>query len=401
MKNKPLNILGISIIVIVLLAIIGSFNKKEDTPSNIDTNTSVGTESIAQVSADETQSLITEDSEPLEAAEDISGSVLEEKTPTNKETISKDSIEEAKNGSEKETKPEQADNVTTPTLGTSGISAPPSFDGTPYAVVNGNQPYFTEEEKKCVEPFEMYSNLDSLGRCGQAYANICIELMPTEERGEIGMIKPSGWHTVKYAGIVDGNYLYNRCHLVGFQLAGENANDKNLITGTRYLNVDGMLPFENDVASYVRKTDNHVLYRVTPIFEGNNLVCSGVEIEAFSVEDHGEGICFNIYCYNAQPGVVINYADGNSSLDESVQVVENTPEPTPSSTQAPVDPTPQVSTANEQSADYIINTNTGIFHLPGCKSVSQMKEKNKEYYTGSYGNLINMGYKPCQNCLGR
>ena len=162
--------------------------------------------------------------------------------------------------------------------------------------------------------FENYSDLDSLGRCGVAYANICRDIMPTEERGKIGMIKPSGWHTVKYDVIKD-RYLYNRCHLIGYQLAGENANPKNLITGTRYLNVEGMLPFENLVADYVNNTGNHVLYRVTPMFSGSNLVANGVLIEAKSVEDNGGGILFNVYCYNVQPGVGINYENGDSWLD--------------------------------------------------------------------------------------
>ena len=161
------------------------------------------------------------------------------------------------------------------------------------------------------EPFETYSELDRLGRCGTAYANICLEIMPTDFRGEIGQVKPSGWQTVKY-DCVDGGYLYNRCHLIGYQLAGENANKQNLITGTRYMNVTGMLPFENMVDDYVEETQNHVLYRVTPIFEGKNLVASGIQMEAFSVEDDGEGVCFNVFVYNVQPGVTIDYATGDS-----------------------------------------------------------------------------------------
>lgn len=187
----------------------------------------------------------------------------------------------------------------------------PVYAGEPYVELNNGIPLFTDEEKNA-DVFENYSELDSLGRCGVAYANICIELMPTEDRGEIGMIKPSGWHTVKYNDLIDGNYLYNRCHLIAFCLAGENANEMNLITGTRYLNVEGMLPFELQVAQYVEKTGNHVLYRVTPIFEGNNLVASGVQIEAWSVEDNGQGICFNVYCYNVQPGIEIDYKTGDS-----------------------------------------------------------------------------------------
>lgn len=185
-----------------------------------------------------------------------------------------------------------------------------------YIEVNNNIPLFTEAEKKCTEPFELYSDLDLLGRCGVAYANVCKELMPTEERGEIGSIKPTGWHTVKYPGLVEGNYLYNRCHLIAFCLAGENANEKNLITGTRYFNTEGMLPFEEKVANYVDHTNNHVLYRVTPIYENNNLVASGVQMEAWSVEDNGRGICFNVYVYNVQPGIEINYSTGDSQVQK-------------------------------------------------------------------------------------
>ena len=199
-------------------------------------------------------------------------------------------------------------------LSSSDVSA---YDGSAYVEVNGNIPTFTDREKEKVTAFESYSKLDSLGRCGVAYANVCQEIMPTEKRGAIGSVKPSGWHTVKYNDLIDGNYLYNRCHLIGYQLAGENANKKNLITGTRYLNVDGMLPFENQIDDYVEATNNHVLYRVTPVFDGENLVASGVQMEAWSVEDSGKGVCFNVYCYNVQPGITINYATGDSGIDSN------------------------------------------------------------------------------------
>lgn len=191
----------------------------------------------------------------------------------------------------------------------------PDYSGSPYVTVNDNQPYFSNTALTTTS-FESYSKLDRLGRCGVAYACASTDTMPTEERGTIGQIKPTGWHTVKY-DCVDGKYLYNRCHLIGYQLTAENANEKNLITGTRYLNVNGMLPFENMVADYIKETSNHVLYRVTPVFDGNNLVASGVLIEAKSVEDNGEGICFNVYCYNVQPGVAIDYATGDSRLSGS------------------------------------------------------------------------------------
>lgn len=243
------------------------------------------------------------------------------------------------------------------------------YTGQPYAVVNNNVPYFSESDFT-TESFEFYSELDNLGRCQTAYANICTDSMPTEERGEVGQIKPSGWHIVKYNDIIDGNYLYNRCHLIGYQLAGENANEKNLITGTRYLNVQGMLPFENMVADYVKETNNHVLYRVTPVFEGENLVASGVLMEAESVEDQGAGILFCVYAYNVQPGIWIDYATGRSG----------------------------VSRTEPQGVSYILNTNTKKFHYPSCSSVGEMKEKNKREYTGNREDIISAGYSPCNEC---
>ena len=192
----------------------------------------------------------------------------------------------------------------------------PEYSESPYIEINNNIPSFTESEYT-TKAFETYSNLDSLGRCGVAYANICKEIMPAEDekRGAISNVKPTGWKTAKYPGVIDGNYLYNRCHLIGYQLAGENANEKNLITGTRYMNVEGMLPFENKVDDYIDKhPKNHVLYRVTPIFKNQNLVANGVQMEAYSVEDNGQGICFNIYVYNVQPGIEIDYETGESCL---------------------------------------------------------------------------------------
>lgn len=191
------------------------------------------------------------------------------------------------------------------------LSEIPEYSGELYIEINGNQPDFTEDELT-TQSFETYSELDTLGRCGVAYANIGLDLMPTEKRGRIGQVKPTGWHTVKY-DIVDGKYLYNRCHLIGYQLSGENANEKNLITGTRYLNVEGMLPFENMVADYVKETGNHVLYRVTPVFDGLNLVATGVQMEAYSVDDDGDGISYNVFVYNVQPGIEIDYQTGKST----------------------------------------------------------------------------------------
>lgn len=275
----------------------------------------------------------------------------------------------------------------------------PVYSGKTYCELNGNIPTFRQDEL-VTEAFENYSDLDHLGRCGVAYANICKEIMPTEERGEIGMVKPSGWHTVKYSDRIDGNYLYNRCHLIGYQLAGENANEKNLITGTRYLNVTGMLPFENEVADYVESTGNHVLYRVTPVYDGDDLVASGVIMEAESVEDSGAGVSFDVYVYNVQPGVIIDYATGDSEADPEYVVPDDK---TGSEVSDDTGSDPDDGTAEDKGSDpdeeaYIVNTNTGKFHKPGCRSVKQMKESNKSERTTTRDELISEGYEPCKNC---
>ena len=255
-----------------------------------------------------------------------------------------------------------------------------AYDGKPYVVINDNDPDFTDADMTTTS-FESYGELDGLGRCTTAFANIGKDLMPAEKRGSIGEVKPTGWQTAKYDN-VDGKYLYNRCHLIGYQLTGENANEKNLITGTRYLNVDGMLPFENMVADYIKETNNHVLYRVTPVFSGDNLVASGVQMEAESVEDNGDGILFNVYCFNAQPGIAIDYATGNSHLDNSV---------TESSSQAAVSDSANVQT-------YVLNTNTKKFHKESCNSAKSMDASNKKIYTGSRQDIIDMGYEACGVC---
>lgn len=250
-----------------------------------------------------------------------------------------------------------------------------------YIKVNGNVPLFSDEEKKTAAAFESYSDLDALGRCGVAFACVGKETMPTEERGPIGSIKPSGWHSEKY-DFVDGKYLYNRCHLIGYQLTAENANEKNLITGTRYLNTKGMLPFENMVADYVKETGNHVLYRVTPVFEGKNLVASGVYMEAYSVEDDGDGICFYVYVFNRQPGVKIDYLTGDSVADGTVESASGE----------------TTSAEKEETKTYVLNISNGKFHLPDCDSVKKMKEENKQIMKCKRSELINAGYSPCGSC---
>lgn len=277
------------------------------------------------------------------------------------------------------------------------LSDVPAYSGKAYISVNGNVPYFTAAELTTTS-FETYSDLDTLGRCGVTYACIGQDLMPTKERGSIGMVKPTGWHTVRYDDLVDGKYLYNRCHLIGYQLTGENANTQNLITGTRYLNIEGMLPFENMVADYIQETDNHVLYRVTPIFEGNNLLANGVLMEGYSVEDKGAGVSYCVFAYNVQPGIEIDYATGESKLADSAQQEEQktaTVTPTPSPEPEKQEP----ATGSEASqADYILNTNTKKFHYPTCSSVNDMKEKNKQESFGTRDEAISNGYFPCGRC---
>lgn len=248
----------------------------------------------------------------------------------------------------------------------------PTAPQSPYQVLNNNVPEFTEDEIT-TESFEQYAELDELGRCGTAFACVGVDLMPTEERGSISRVKPTGWDSVKY-DCVDGKYLYNRCHLIGFQLTGENANPQNLITGTRYMNVDGMLPFENEVADYVKETEHHVMYRVTPDFQGENLVANGVQIEALSVEDNGEGVSYNVYVYNIQPGIIIDYATGKSS--------EGTLEPA----------------ADATGESYILNTNTMKFHLPSCGSAKQIQAEHREDFEGEREDLLEKGYEPCGKC---
>lgn len=283
---------------------------------------------------------------------------------------------------------EQPETVEQPNLSTTfDLSSIPEYNGSPYVAVNDNNPYFTEGDYT-KESFEKYASLDSLGRCGVAYANIGIDIMPTEPRGNIGSVKPSGWHSIRYEN-VDGKYLYNRCHLIGYQLSAENANTSNLITGTRYLNIHGMLLFENMVADYVKETKNHVLYRVTPIFEGDNLLASGVLMEGYSVEDNGAGICYNVYCYNVQPGIKINYATGDSAAEDGSA---------PHGSSAAVTK-PAEQNNNSVNTTFIANKNTKKFHYPYCGSVKQMKDKNKKELNCSREEAIQQGYSPCGNCM--
>ncbi|MBE6691879.1 MAG: hypothetical protein E7586_00915 [Ruminococcaceae bacterium] len=252
------------------------------------------------------------------------------------------------------------------------LSEIPDFSGSPYYVINNNIPNFTKGELE-ESAFEYYSELDSLGRCQGVIACVGRDTMPTEPRDEIGMVKPTGWQISKYES-VDGKYLYNRCHLIGFQLTGENANEKNLITGTRYMNVQGMLPFENQIADFVKDTGKHVLYRVTPVFSGDDLVARGVHLEALSVEDGGEGVCFNVFCYNVQPRIAIDYSNGDNDYAGIDDYELNS------------------------GIKFIINTASKKFHIPSCDAVENIKESNRETTAKSRSALISEGYSPCGGC---
>ena len=296
----------------------------------------------------------------------------------------------------------------------SDVAAPTSFnlasvsayDGAPSVEVNGNVPFFTADDIAYAEAnpgFERYSDQDDLARCGVAMACIGPETMPAkgEERGSIGMIKPSGWHVATY-DFVDGRYLYNRCHLLGWQLSAENDNLYNLITGTRAMNADGMLPYENQVNDYVDATGNHVLYRVTPVFVDDELVARGVLMEARSVEDDGAGLAFNVWCYNAQPGVAIDYVDGNSWEDASVGASVNNGAAAAGGEAATAPAEEQVSEsvalAEAAQSDYVLNTNSMKFHRPTCASIEKMSAKNRQDFHGIRDDVIAQGYDPCKNC---
>ncbi len=303
------------------------------------------------------------------------------------------------------------------------LDAIPAFSDEPFILINENRPSADLTSEPAIS-YERYSKLDELGRCGVALACVGKDIMPTEERGSIGTMKPSGWHTVKYAN-VDGKYLYNRCHLIAYQLSGENANEKNLITGTRYLNMKGMLPLENMVAEYVQTTGNHVMYRATPHFAGNELVARGVELEAYSLEDAGEGISFHVFCYNAQPGIVIDYATGDSRMaddasgsaegstvsdtvtsapSEKSAETADVPEQEVPTTDEPNVPTIEVTetevtdTDQAETCDYVLNTDTKKFHKPSCSHADRIKAENRQNYSGTRDGLIADGYEPCKVC---
>lgn len=350
-KNKKW--LGIGAAVFALLLIIGAC-----TPTD---NTDAADTTVAEITVESPEETTGTPEDTTDAATDKATDKVTDKV-TDRETEKKPETQTPSHsvGSGKATSVDPA--------------KLPAYSGKPYTIVSNNIPNFSSAELT-TKSYEKYAPLDSLGRCGVTIASVGRDIMPTEDRGSIGSVKPTGWHTVKYDN-VDGKYLYNRCHLIGFQLTGENANTRNLITGTRYMNVDGMLPFENMVADYVKETGNHVAYRVTPIFLGNNLLASGVQMEAYSIEDEGDGICFNVYCYNVQPDIEINYTDGTSSYKKT-----ETPD-----------------TDKPEKTQYVLNTNSKKFHYPSCSSVKKISAANYAETNSTRDALIADGYDPCGNC---
>ncbi|MBQ1538800.1 MAG: DNA/RNA non-specific endonuclease, partial [Ruminococcus sp.] len=265
----------------------------------------------------------------------------------------------------------------------------PQYNFVEIQELNDNIPCFTREDVERTE-YIQFSELDALGRCGAASGCLGPSLLPIQERGYIGMVKPSGWHTVKY-DFIDGKYLYNRCHLIAYELCGVNADERNLITGTRYMNIDGMLGIENSICDYIHNTGNHVCYRVTPRYNANDLVAKGVQIEAYSIEDEGYGICLNEFCFNIQPGVTIDYSSGNSSVNDSeVSAMEDDYDSENDSSKYYYVP--------DKDVTYVINNNTRRFHLPDCSSVREMKPKNRREFFGTREELIDAGYIPCKAC---
>lgn len=266
----------------------------------------------------------------------------------------------------------------------------PEYSGKAYILINDGQPFF-DTEVLTPESYEIYYDLDDLGRCTLADAVVGVDLMPTEKRGSLSSIKPTGWHSDRYPkDLVDGEALYNRCHLIAFGLCGETTNKYNLVTGTRYFNTKGVNSFENMVIDYVRETENHVRYRVTPIWTGDNLICDGQIIEAWSIEDEGEAICFNIYAYNVQPGIVIDYATGDNWLDG-----EYAPARPNQNEESDTLPT----LAEDYEDTFILNVKKKKIHTTHCPGASSMSEKNRQEYTGSYNALILEGYEPDSACL--
>lgn len=365
--KKPSALLSLLLALLICLSSCGGEGTSQSSQQDSSVNSSVESDSVGSQPSD--SSADNSQSESGEASTDTSGD-------TSTDTSKGDASDDNDTSGDKET-----DDNKVPT-GKFPDGDLPTFEGDPFVAINDYIPFFTEDEITN-KSYENYSELDDLGRCGVTMACVGRDIMPDTPRESISSVKPSGWNNVKYdTSLVDGGYIYNRCHLLGFQLTGENANKQNLITGTRYMNVEGMLPFENMIADYIKDTNNHVMLRVTPIFVEEELVARGVLMEAYSVEDEGEGICYNVYCFNVQPGITINYADGSSYLGGS----------------NPENPDNSDNPPEENAITYILNTNTKKFHYSDCASAKKISDKNYGESTKSREELIADGYSPCGNC---
>lgn len=374
MKDKKKWIIGSVVAFILVIAV--ALGGGDALPTDSDTTTDISTTITASGTVDSGDDIDTDEQVSDEAPSD-SGSGGDSTTEAPSDSGSQGGSQGGSVGGQ----------------GGINVSSVPAYSGTPFVAINNNVPTFSSAELT-TKAYESYSSLDGLGRCGVAIASCGKEIMPKdgEERGSISSIKPSGWVQASY-DIVSGGYLYNRCHLIGWQLSAENANNRNLITGTRYMNTEGMLPFENMVADYIHETGNHVAYRVTPIYSGNNLVASGVQLEAYSIEDDGEGICFNVYVYNVQPGITINYATGSSYLTQS----GNTDKPD-TNTDTGKETEKETEKETTSGTKYVLNTSSKKFHYPDCGSVKQMSDKNCAESNLTRDELMAQGYEPCGNC---
>ena len=364
-KTKALALLSL---LLVLACLFGACNDRTDPPVESDSESvseQFSGESLSEPSDSQSEPSDSQ-SEPSDSQSEPSDSQSE---PSDSQSEPSYTDSEPVGGETDEPVAPETPALSMPTVDLDSI---PAYDKLPYISINGGMPFFTPNQL-VTQSYEYYSALDGLGRCGITVACVGRDIMPTSDRGDISSVRPSGWVQAEYS-IVDGQNLYNRCHLIAFQLTGENANRENLITGTRYMNVQGMIPFENMVADYVKETGNHVMYRVTPIFVGSELVARGVVIEGYSVEDNGEGICFCAYAYNVQPGILINYATGESQLDPSYQGPDSSVQ------------------------DYVLNTRSKKFHYPTCSSVDTISDKNKGYFTGTRDELKAQGFEPCGSC---
>ena len=390
-NQKKRRIFLACVVIAVLMGLLILSMSRRDHPAPADTETAeTGSSSDTEaeppkeeVTADSTESL-PEESEAPESAANLTeeSEVSESKTESDSST----EAEMAANPSDETERPEYAKDP--PDLSWLADIEFPAYSGEPYVAMNGNQPYF-ETEDLVPESFELYYPLDALGRCTLADAVIGQDIMASGARGEIWTVKPTGWHSDRYAS-VDGEALYNRCHLIAHYLSDEDANPRNLVTGTRYMNTLGMNAAENMVGDYVKESGNHVRYRVTPVFTGDHLICDGLLVEAFSIEDDGEDICFCIYAYNVQPGFVIDYATGDNYAENGEEKLGAPSETAPAYEKYLTD--------EDEEGTYILNVKSKKFHRPDCAGAQDISEKNRKEYTGSRNRLVEEGYKPCGIC---